>query len=86
MEEGASGVGETGGGDGETLANLDGRGVVVDAEQDEAAVGGCGGGLGSGLKLGLEFGPVHGALNLWTAENWLAAQTARTMKKTKLER
>jgi hypothetical protein len=29
---------------------------------------------------------AHGAVNLWTAENWLAAQTARTIKKTKLER
>ena len=74
MEEGAGGVGEPGGGDGEALANLDGRGVVVDAEEDETSVGGRG--------LGL----AHGAVNLWTAENWLAAQTARTMKKTKLER
>jgi len=32
VEEGAGGVGEAGGGDGETLADLDGRGVVVDAE------------------------------------------------------
>jgi hypothetical protein len=29
---------------------------------------------------------VHGVVNLWTAENWLAAQTARTTRKTKLER
>ncbi len=58
MEEGAGGVGEARGGDGEALANLDGRGVVVDAEEDEA----------------------HGAVNLWTAENWLAAQTARTTR------
>jgi hypothetical protein len=32
VEEGAGGVGEAGGGDGEALANLDGRGVVIDAE------------------------------------------------------
>ena len=32
MEEGAGGVGETGGGDGEALADLDGRGDVVNAE------------------------------------------------------
>ena len=35
--EGAGGVGEAGGGDGEALAYLDGRGVVVDAEEDEAS-------------------------------------------------
>ena len=70
MEEGAGGVGEAGGGDGEALADLDGRGVVVDAEEDEASL----------CRL------AHGALNLWTAENWFAAQTARTTKKTKLER
>ena len=43
----------------EALANLDGRGVVIDAEEDQVsrAVGGrvAGGG--------------HGAVNLWTAEN-----------------
>jgi hypothetical protein len=74
VKEGAGGVGEAGRGDGEALANLDGRGVVVDAEEDETSLRVCG--------LGL----VHGAVNLWTAENWFAAQTARTMKKTKLER
>ena len=74
VEEGAGGVGETGGGDGEALADLDGRGVVVDAEEDETSLSRCG--------LGL----AHGAVNLWTAENWLAAQTARTTRKTKLER
>jgi hypothetical protein len=74
VEEGAGSVGKAGGGDGETLANLDGSGVVVDPEQDETSLGAWG--------LGL----VHGAVNLWTAENWLAAQTARTRKKTKLER
>lgn len=78
VEEGAGGVGEAAGGDGEALANLDGRGVVVDAEEDQASLWGCG--------LGLELGSVHGAVNLWTAESWFAAQTARTMKKTKLER
>ena len=70
MEEGAGGFGEPGGGDGEALANLDGRGVVVDAEEDETSLG-C---------------RAHGAVNLWTEENWLAAQTARTTRKTKLER
>jgi hypothetical protein len=64
VKEGAGGVGKTGGGYGEALADLDGRGVVVDTEEDE----------------------VHGVVNLWTAENWLAAQTVRTTRKTKLER
>jgi hypothetical protein len=86
MEESAGGVGEAGGGDGEALADLDGRGVVVDAEEDETALGGRGLGLEPGLELGLELRLAHGALNLWTAENWFAAQTARTRKKTKLER
>jgi hypothetical protein len=43
---------------------------VVDAEEDETSMG----------------GRAHGAVNLCTAENWFAAQTARTRKKTKLER
>jgi hypothetical protein len=43
---------------------------VINAEEDEASLRLC----------------AHGAVNLWTEENWLAAQTARTMKKTKLER
>ena len=72
MEESARGVGEAFGRDGEAFANLDGRGVVVDAEEDEAAR--------SGVVCG------HGAVNLWTAENWFAAQTASTTRKTKLER
>jgi hypothetical protein len=29
---------------------------------------------------------AHGVANLCTAENWLAAQTARTTRKTKLDR
>jgi hypothetical protein len=29
---------------------------------------------------------AHGAVNLWTTESWFAAQTARTTRKTKLER
>jgi hypothetical protein len=70
VEEGAGGVGEAGGGDGEALADLDRRGVVVDAEEDETSMG----------------GRAHGVVNLWTVENWFAAQTARTTKKTKLER
>ena len=74
VEEGAGGVGEPGRGDGEPLANLDGRGVVIDAEEDETSM----------RRRGL--GLVHGAVNLWTAENWFAAQTVRTTKKTKLER
>ena len=41
VEEGAGGVGEAAGGDGEALANLDGRGVVVDAEEDEASLWYC---------------------------------------------
>jgi hypothetical protein len=55
---------------------------VVDAEENETSLGGC----WLGLELGSGLGLVHGAVNLWTAENWLAAQTARTRKKTKLER
>src|ERR1700721_746363 len=58
---------------GGAVANLDGRGGVVDAEEDEAS------------WLG-RSGRAHGAVNLWTAENWFAAQTARTTRKTKLER
>ncbi len=64
--EGARRVGEAASGDGEALANLDGRGVVVYAEEYEIQ--------------------AHGVVNLWTAENWLAAHTARTTRKTKLER
>jgi hypothetical protein len=55
---------------------------VVDAEEDETPLRGRRLGLGFGLELGF----AHGAVNLWTAENWLAAQTARTTKKTKVER
>ena len=64
VEEGARRVGKATGRNGEALAHFDGRGVVVDAEEDE----------------------VHGVVNLWTTENWLAAHTARTTRKTKLER
>jgi hypothetical protein len=71
--EGAGGVGEAAGGDGEALADLDGGGVVIDAEQDEL------GGPDWGMR-------AHGVGNLWTAENWLAAQTVTTTRKTKLER
>jgi hypothetical protein len=35
MGEGADGVGKAGGGNGETLADLDRRGGMVDADQDE---------------------------------------------------
>src|SRR5579871_3397120 len=66
VQQGAGGVGEAACGDGEALANLNGCGVVVDAEEYEVQ--------------------AHGVVNLWTAENWLAAQTARTTRKTKLER
>jgi hypothetical protein len=72
VEEGASGVGKAFSGYGEALADLDGCGVVVDAEEDKAA------------RLVVVCG--HGAVNLWTAENWFAAQTASTTRKTKLER
>ena len=57
VEEGAGGVGQAGGGDGEALADLDRCGVVVDAEQDETSL--RDGGLGR----------AHGAVNLWTEEN-----------------
>jgi hypothetical protein len=44
MEKSAGGIGEALGGNGEALADLDGRGVVIDAEEDQAArfVVGCG--------------------------------------------
>jgi hypothetical protein len=53
VKEGAGGVGEAGGRDGKALSNLDGRSVVVNAEQDETPL--C-------IR-------AHGAVNLWTAEN-----------------
>jgi hypothetical protein len=74
VEEGTGGVGKAGGGYSEAFADLDGRGGVVYAEEDQAPLS------ESGLGL------AHGAVNLWTAENWFAAQTARTTRKTKLER
>jgi hypothetical protein len=72
MEESAGGVGEAFDRDGEAFANFDGGSVVVDAKEDEAAR--------SGVVC------AHGAVNLCTAENWFAAQTASTTRKTKLER
>ena len=56
VQERERGVGETTCGDGEAFADLDGRGVVIDADEDEAA------------RLGLHW-IAHGAVNLWTAEN-----------------
>jgi hypothetical protein len=56
VDEGAGGIGETASGYGEAFADLDGRGVVIDAEEDEAA------------RFGLRW-IAHGAVNLWTAEN-----------------
>ncbi len=41
MGEGARGVGEAGQGNGETLAHLDGRGGVIDAEQDQRTLVGA---------------------------------------------
>ena len=41
---------------------------------------------GSGVVVDAKEDEVHGVVNLWTTENWLAAQTARTTRKTKLER
>jgi hypothetical protein len=38
VEEGAGGIGESRGGDREALAYLDGRGVVVDAEEDKKSL------------------------------------------------
>src|SRR6185437_402195 len=69
--ERARGVGETGAGNGEALADVErGRGVI---HADE--------------KQGAELCLItHGALNLCTTESWFAAQTARTMRKTKPER
>ena len=99
MGECARGVGEAGQGDGEALADLDGRGGVVDADQDErslaARIGGArvrGPGFrGRGhdreaLTRWARSGLAHGTGNLCTAENWFAAQTKRTASKTKLER
>lgn len=73
VDEAAGGVGEALDRDGEAFAKLDGGGVVIDAEEDEAARSGW-------------CGLAHGVVNLWTAESWFAAQTARTTRKTKLER
>jgi hypothetical protein len=56
MDEGAGGIGETARGYGEAFADLDGRGVVIDAEEDETA------------RFGLHW-IAHGVVNLWTAEN-----------------
>ena len=75
VEEGAGGVGEAAGGDGEALAHFDGCGVVIDAQQDQALAG-----AGDVARF------THGVVNLWTEENWFAAQTARTTRKVKLER
>ena len=74
MDEGAGGVGETPGGDGEALPHIEWRGVVVDAEEDEFMAR-------SGAVV-----IAHGAVNLWTEESWLAAQTVRMTRKMKLER
>ncbi len=67
VEKGTGGIGEASGGDGEALADLDGGGGVVDAEE-------------------YEIRRAHTPPNLWTAENWFAAQTVTTTKKTKVER
>ena len=72
MGEGAGGVGQARDGDGEALADVDGSGGVVDAEEQDRA--------------GFEGDLAHGALNLCTAERAFADQTARTTRKTKLER
>ena len=85
---------------GETFTDLDGRGIVIDAEQHEGTRAGAalrvgGGRTTSGLDSGFwrtierndRFGGLgHGAVNLWTVEKRLAAQTPRTTRKTKLER
>ena len=73
--EGEGGVGKAASGDGEALAHVEGRGGVVDTDEDEARILLC------ALSL-----VAHGVGNLWTAESWLAAQTQRTTMKTKLER
>ena len=57
LGKGARGVGEAVGGNGEALADLDGRGGVVDADQDErdlvdAWIGGAHGGSGGGFGFG----------------------------------
>jgi hypothetical protein len=56
VDEGAGGIGELANGYGEAFADLDRRGVVIDAQEDEAA------------RFGLHW-IAHGAVNLWTAEN-----------------
>ena len=67
----ARGLGERAGGlhqflrtDGQPLAQLDGRGFVIEAQQHD----------------------IHGAVNLCTELNWLAAQTLMTTRKAMLER
>ena len=95
MGECARGIGEAGQWDGEALADLDGGGGVVDADQDERSLGGARvRGIGFGgrghdreARGGLALGRLaHGVENLCTAENWFAAQTKRTARMTKLER
>ena len=88
MGQGADGVGQAGGGDGEALADLERRGGVIDADQDERALAGARSGAASeaGLRSSIAGALAHGVENLWTAENWLAAQTKRTTRMTKLER
>jgi hypothetical protein len=54
VEKGTGCIGESRGGDSEALANLDWRGVVIDAQENEASL--C-------------RRWAHGAVNLWTAEN-----------------
>jgi hypothetical protein len=56
VDEGPGGIGEAVHGYSEAFTDLDGRRIVIDAEEDETA------------RLGLH-GIAHGAVNLWTAEN-----------------
>ena len=94
MGECARGIGEAGGGDGEALADLDGGGGVVDADQDERSLGGARvRGIGFGgrghdreARGGLALGRLaHGVENLCTAERF-AAQTKSTATRTAPER
>ncbi len=52
----------------------------------EPACAGCGSVSDGRFDDGEALGLGHGVANLWTAENWFAAQTKRTTRMTKLER
>src|SRR6185437_12983294 len=74
VREGARSVGKPCDGYGEALAHVEWSCRVIHADEEQ------------GAELGLITHGTYGALNLWTTESELAAQTARTMRKTNPER